>query len=73
MTAIYFARHAQADNTNHDRRNRPLTAKGMADRSLSMAYLADKPMDAVLSSPFRRAVDTVWDYADKRGFAIQNI
>ena len=71
MTVIYFVRHAQADNTNRDSRNRPLTEKGMADRVLVTEYLADKAIDAVISSPYKRAVDTVADFAEKYGFEIE--
>ena len=73
MTTIYFIRHAQADNTNRDGRNRPLTEKGMADRWLVTDFLQDKSIDAVLSSPFKRAVDTVADFADRSGFEIEII
>ena len=71
MTVIYFVRHAQADNTNRDSRSRPLTKKGMTDRALVTDYLADKAINAVLSSPYKRAVDTVADFAEKRGFKIE--
>jgi len=73
MTTIYFIRHAQADNSFRDGRNRPLTEKGMTDRGLATAYLSDKQVDTVLSSPFRRAIDTVQEYADKHGFIIRTI
>ena len=73
MTVIYFVRHAQADNTHRDERTRPLTEKGMADRVLVTEYLADKAIDAVFSSPYRRAVDTVADFAEKYGFEIEII
>ena len=73
MTAIYFIRHAEADNTNRDGRNRPLTEKGLADRRLVTKFLQDKNIDAVLSSPFKRAVDTVADFAEKNSFEIELI
>ena len=73
MTTIYFIRHAQADNSFRDGRNRPLTDKGMTDRALATAYLESRHVDAVLSSPFRRAIDTVKEYADKHGFTIRTM
>jgi len=73
MTTIYFIRHAQADNSFRDGRNRPLTEKGMTDRGLATAYLSDKHVDAVLSSPFRRAIDTIKPFADARGLSIVTI
>jgi len=73
MTTVYFIRHAQADNTVRDGRVRPLTEKGLADRALVTAFLRDKGIDAVLSSPFKRAVDTVADFAEKNNFEIEMI
>jgi len=73
VTTIYFVRHAQADNTVRGGRTRPLTEKGWADRRLVTDFLQDKRIDAVLSSPFRRAVDTVAEFADKHGHAIERI
>ena len=64
MTRIYFIRHAESDNAVRDGRIRPLTEKGLADRRLVTKYLQDKKIDAVLSSPFKRAVDTVADFAE---------
>ena len=71
MTTVYFIRHAQADNANRDGRNRSLTEKGLADRKLVTAFLQDKDIDIVMSSPFRRAVDTVANFAAKNGFEIE--
>jgi len=63
MTTVYFVRHAQADNAVRDGRTRPLTEKGLRDRALVTAFLQNKAIDVVLSSPFRRAVDTIADFA----------
>ena len=71
MTTVYFIRHADSDNTNHDGRNRPLTEKGSADRRLVTEFLQDKGIDAVLSSPYKRAVDTVSDFASAYGFEVE--
>ena len=73
MTTVYFVRHAQADNSIRDGRIRPLTEKGMKDRTLITEFLQDKSIDAVLSSPFKRAVDTIADFAEKNGFEIRTI
>ena len=72
-TSIYFIRHAQADNSVHDSPNRPLTAKGMADCALVTEFLWDKDIEAVLSSTYKRAVDTVADFADKKGLAVETV
>ncbi len=69
-TTIYFIRHAEPDYNNHDDLRRELSAKGMRDRELVTQYLEDKNIDIVLSSPYKRAVDTVKDFADKKGMAV---
>ena len=73
MTKVYFIRHAEPDYTNHDDLLRPLTAKGMQDRKIVTDYLSDKKIDVVLSSPFKRAVMTMEDFAGKYGFNIETI
>ena len=73
MTKIYFIRHAQSDNKNSDNRNRPLTEKGMVDRKLVTDFLQDKSIDIVLSSTFKRAIDTVKPFAISQGLEIELI
>jgi 2,3-bisphosphoglycerate-dependent phosphoglycerate mutase len=73
MTTIYFVRHAEADNTERDGAIRPLTAKGMTNRTAVTKYLQDKSIDFVLSSPYKRAVDTIADFADRNGFTIETV
>ena len=76
MTTIYFIRHAEplrsADSIYNDR-TYPLSQKGLADRFLVTEYLLDKNIDIVLSSPFKRAVDTISDFAGKIGCEIELI
>ena len=71
MTTVYFIRHAQADPSVRDGRIRPLTEKGLAGRRLVTEFLQNKRVDAVLSSPFKRAVDTIADFAKKNGHEIE--
>ena len=73
MTKVYFIRHAESDKSVRDGRIRPLTEKGLAERKLVTEFLHDKNIDAVLSSPFKRAVDTVADFAEKNNFTIELI
>jgi len=73
MITVYFIRHAEAVNTVRDGRARPLTEKGLADRRLVTEFLRGKSIDAVLSSPFKRAVDTVADFADWAGLPITTV
>jgi 2,3-bisphosphoglycerate-dependent phosphoglycerate mutase len=71
ITNIFFIRHAESDITVHDGRIRPLTKKGLNDCNLVTKYLDDKKINVVLSSPFKRAIDTVADFAQKNNFKIQ--
>lgn len=73
MTHVYFVRHAQPNYDNHDDLLRELTEKGMQDRKLVTEFLKEKSIDAVLSSPYKRSVDTVKDFADTYGFDIETI
>ncbi|WP_201767691.1 histidine phosphatase family protein [Sporolactobacillus laevolacticus] len=73
MTTIYFVRHAESDHRVQHDRIRPLTDKGMKDRALVTQYLHDKHVDVVLSSPYKRAVDTVKHFADEKGLPIHCI
>jgi len=70
MTNIYFIRHAEPNYNNHDDMTRELSAKGLKDRELVTDFLTDKQIDIVVSSPFKRAIDTVRDFADKYGMDI---
>ena len=71
MTAIYFVRHAEPNYNNHDDETRELTDKGMADIKLVTRFLADKNVDIVFSSPYKRAIDTVRDFSETNGLEIQ--
>lgn len=69
-TRIYFVRHAEPDFSIRDDMTRPLTEKGTADARKVTAVLLDKGISAVYSSPFKRAVDTVRDFAERSGLNI---
>ena len=71
MTNIYFVRHAEPNYNNHDDMTRELTEKGLRDRLLVTEFLQDKQIDVVLSSPYKRAVDTVADFAEKNGLTVE--
>ena len=70
MTTVYFIRHAESETSVRDGRTRPLTQKGFSSRTLVTAFLQNKNINAVLSSPFKRAVDTISDFAEQNGFEI---
>lgn len=65
MTIVYFVRHAEPNYNNHDDMSRELSDKGLIDRKLVTEFLEDKGIDIVMSSPYKRAVDTVKEFAEK--------
>lgn len=67
MTRVYYVRHAEPNFTEHNDEIRPLTAKGLRDVKKVTEILLNKNIDVILSSPFKRAVDTVRDFAEKTG------
>ena len=73
MTTIYFIRHAQSDSNVREDAIRPLTEKGLNDCALVTEFLRDKKIDAVLSSPYKRAVDTVSGFAEAAGLKLQTV
>lgn len=73
MTHVYFVRHAEPNCQNHDDALRELSPKGLADRALAAGYLRDKGVNAVLSSPYRRAVNTVAPLADALGLPVETV
>lgn len=73
MTIVYFVRHAAPNFNNHDDMTRELSAKGLKDRKLVTEFLWDKEIDVVLSSPYKRAMDTIKEFADAKGMKIEII
>lgn len=73
MTILYFVRHAAPNLDNHDDKTRELNARGLEDRKRVTEFLWDKGVDVVLSSPYRRAVDTVKEFADAKQLEIHLI
>ena len=71
MTTVYFVRHAQPNYDNHDDLTRELTEKGLQDRLKVVEALKDIPVHAVLSSPYKRAIDTVQPLADRLGLPVE--
>ena len=69
MTNVYFIRHAES-RYDADDRTRGLSDKGLRDRVLAAEFLSDKAIDTVLSSPYRRAVETVQEFADAHGLDV---
>jgi 2,3-bisphosphoglycerate-dependent phosphoglycerate mutase len=68
MTTLYFVRHAHSTYTP-DELGRPLSQKGFTDAARVTDLLKTERIDVIISSPFKRAVQTVQgvsDYFDKK-------
>lgn len=73
MTQIYFVRHAEPNYRNHHDADRELSPRGLAERHLVTDFLLDKGVDAVLSSPYRRAADTIRPFAEAVRLPIEHV
>ena len=67
MTAIYFVRHAMPDKTVHDNSTRPLTEEGIKDSEKVTELLCGRDIDVIMSSPYKRSIDTVRNLAESLG------
>ena len=70
LTTILFVRHAQSVYGSDDR-NRPLSEAGLEDRKIVAETLRDRMIDAFLSSPYKRSMDTIRPAAELRGMDIR--
>lgn len=71
LTTVFYVRHAEPNYHNHDDAARELSSKGLNDRKLVTQFLKEKNIDIVVSSPFKRAIDTIKDFADSAGLDIE--
>ncbi|MRS24799.1 MULTISPECIES: histidine phosphatase family protein [Bacillus] len=70
MTTIYFVRHAHSTYTKQER-ERPLSEKGHCDAENVTRLLKGKHIDVVISSPYKRAIQTVQGIANTYNISIQ--
>jgi|LGOV01.1.fsa_nt_gb 2,3-bisphosphoglycerate-dependent phosphoglycerate mutase len=73
ITTVYFVRHAESDYSIKDDVLRPLTKKGEVDTKHIIEFFEDKEINVILSSPFKRAIDTIKPYSDKKRINIELI
>jgi len=66
-------RHAKSDHSNRDDVSRPLSSEGVTQSQLLPPLFADVAIDAILSSPLRRAMQTLEPLALERNLPIQAI
>ncbi len=71
ITNIYFVRHAEPDYSVHDDSTRPLTEKGKKDALKVATYLNDMDIEVALSSPYKRAVDTIRPFIDTNNMSVE--
>lgn len=64
MTTLYFVRHAHSTYTT-DEWARPLSEKGEGDVPHITNILSEEAIDLVVSSPYKRAIQTVQGIADQ--------
>ena len=69
-TTVIFVRHSQSLHPWEDDRTRPLTEAGLLDRAVVLDVLRDRQIDAFLSSPYKRSIDTIQPAADFFGMEI---
>lgn len=69
ITNIYFVRHANSSYTS-DELNRPLSEKGLRDAKEVTELLSYENITAVISSPYKRAIQTVEGTANHFGLPI---
>lgn len=63
MTTFYLVRHAHADWIPDE--SRPLSTKGLQDARRVANLLCQHPIDAIYSSPARRAYQTIFPLAER--------
>ncbi len=71
MRTVWFVRHAEPNIENHVDSERDLTPKGWEDARLVTGFFADRPIDLLLCSPYRRSVQTVSDLSQTVGLPIE--
>lgn len=71
MTTVYFIRHAQSDRFTQDDRTRPLTKEGLSDTLKITEALLEKGISHIMSSPYKRTIQTVTDLSEKLGLTIE--
>jgi 2,3-bisphosphoglycerate-dependent phosphoglycerate mutase len=69
ITNIYFVRHADSSYTPEEL-NRPLSEKGIKDAKKVTELLSHENITKVISSPYKRAIQTVEGTANHFGLSI---
>jgi 2,3-bisphosphoglycerate-dependent phosphoglycerate mutase len=70
MTNLYFVRHAHSNYTP-DESGRPLSEKGLEDARKVTELLQSEKVEKVVSSPYKRAVQTVQGIAAQKNMKVE--
>lgn len=73
MTTVQFIRHAEPNYHDHDDLSRELSTKSLQDSQLIRQFFKDRHIDAIFSSPYKRAIDTIKSTAIDHQLDIQEI
>ena len=71
LTIIYFIRHSQSDSNVRDEELRPLTQKGIEDSKSIPKIFSNIEIDAIISSPYTRCVQTLTPIAEDKNIRIE--
>lgn len=72
MTTVYFVRHAEVEyEPAVEDHLRPLSSDGLLKTNDIIKYFDNKQIDSVISSPYKRAVQTVQGISNKRQIEIK--
>lgn len=69
-TTVYLIRHCKPNFNNHDDVSRELSTEGLQHHQLIIDYFSDKTIDIILSSPYKRSIDTISPLAQSRQLSI---
>ena len=72
MTTLYFVRHAHSTYTPEEL-TRPISARGFADAAAVTEALLPEGIDVVVSSPYKRAIQTVEGIAERLHLEVELI
>ena len=73
ITKVYFVRHAKPNFQIQEDLIRPLTEEGIRDSRKITEFLKDKNITRIFSSPYKRAMDTIKDFAQNLNLNIEII
>lgn len=60
ITTIYFIQHLDPEKN----KSKPLSIKGLKNRSLVTEYLCDKKINLIFSNPYKKIIETIKPFAD---------